>query len=182
MNQNSQLTLGGEISIPKTIWLFAAIYTYFVCSIAIYFLTDPSQLRKVLAFFICIMSVRAFLQSFLMFQSKVWIPTYGMIFNILSALILIIGLANSKSILTPPEQNQLILFFFYLTIIMMLLDSYYAFCFYKLVGDNNTKGENAIWFANSFEKKFNRINKLTFFFNFIILFLISLLVCKILLV
>lgn len=161
----------------------AALYTYFVCSLSVYFLTDPSILKYFLLVFISVMCLRATLQLFLMYRSKAWVPAYGMLFNIVTALILAIGLIYNVFVSDiTSNHNQLLSLFFLLTIGMLLLDSYYAYRFNQLVGEDNTQGDQAIWFANANDPRFRRINKLTFFFNFIILSLISILVCRILIV
>jgi hypothetical protein len=96
-----------------------------------------------------------------MFIFKNWIPTYGIIYNafsVLVILVLIIFLFKAIDSINTIETFLILLFYCQL-ILILITDTFYAIKFYRIIVDN-TKGKKAIWYASE-EEKFKSINKIT---------------------
>jgi hypothetical protein len=166
--QNAQAALGGPISKPKTVWLFYVLFHYFFLTVWCYFAfgTD-NRLLGILPVFIGLVYFRLLAQSVLMFWLKKWTPPMGISYNLLTFVMLFCAVFSKLIRLEltnlHPEEGLLIGLYVLLGMIL-LTDSYYAWSFYKLVG-NLTKGHEAIWYASEEEAKFRRINQVTKWLN-----------------
>ena len=169
-HQNKNNKMGGAISVPKTIWLMIALYHYYFFTVYLYFITELRILKTALLIIICILYFRMLVQGVTMFFLKKWKPLYGILFNALTVvicIILCIYVVKSVSFNENIEYLAILLYLNFISIISMI-DSFYAWEFKKIVGDN-TQGDKAVWYANDRLKKFNRINLLTRYINFIVL-------------
>ncbi|MBP6183985.1 MAG: hypothetical protein KA479_03535 [Saprospiraceae bacterium] len=177
MRQNAAGTIGGPISRPKTIWLFWALFYYYFLSIWIYFELPAGPLSLLLKLFILSMGLRALIQPIFLYVTTNWTPFYGISFNLLVGFGISVYLVH----------------FFYSGIdwsavdcvhstylmggaLALYTDSYYAYRFHQIVGEQ-TKGNQAIWYASHHDPAFNRINRITAYVNslFFILLLMVLL-------
>ena len=160
-------TMGGAISLPKLYWLLLALNVYYSSPILLLvFLQKSSPSLQILTTFLIFMALRMIIQLYLMYVKKAWLPKYGIIFNILGALLLLaLGLYFWEDL--QQKTSFLILPWMGIAIFCQALDTYYAWMFFKMVG-TRTQSHNPIWFANSEEARFTSINRTTFFFNVLI--------------
>lgn len=177
-NQNKQAKIGGKISAAKAFWLGYALFNYFIFPVFLYFFLENSTLKLVLILIICLFYLRMLIQSYLMFVSKNWIPSYGILYNIISVIFIFSLLFKLYITFNAFDENGLLLLslFLFKLILILFTDTFYARNFKTLVG-NNTKGKKAIWYASD-DIKFNRINRITsrnnIFFSFLSIALITL--------
>lgn len=164
---NKSQAMGGAISLPKLYWLLLAINIYYTLPLIFWFSLPKSEAAFfILIGFLLFMVLRMVVQLYLMYIKKAWIPPYGISFNIMGAvLILVLNIYFWQIIGT--DNNFLIKGWSLLAAFCQILDSYYAWAFYKMVGQQTTS-KKPIWFANSEAKRFKRINKITLVFNVLI--------------
>lgn len=176
--QNKQDTIGGKISAAKAFWLGYALFNYFVFPVYLYFFLENSSLKLVLTLIICLFYFRMLIQSFLMFISKNWIPTYGILYNIFSIIVILSLLVKLLTSFNAFTENSLLLLslFLFKLILILSTDTIYAHKFKRLVG-NHTKGKKAVWYASN-DLKFKNINSITYrnniFFSIVSITLITL--------
>lgn len=160
--------LGGTISKAKAYWLTYVLFNYF--GVSLYFLLSlsPESIGyNGLFIFTVLIILRTLIQLIMMFGLRNWRPPYGIFSNLLIAIFTIsyIFWEIYGNEFVEIQDYILPLFLAKLTIIL-LCDSYYALAFYKIVGDETT-GDQAIWFANNQDVRFQFINQLTYRLNFI---------------
>jgi len=166
--------IGGAISMAKAFWLAYALFNYLGLSLYLLIVLPQDMVGYLgLLTFTSLIYTRTIIQGIMMFRSKNWKPPYGIISNLLVALVLVtfLGLGFLDSENTFVSQHIIHIFIVKLTAIL-LCDSYYAFLFYRIVGDA-TIGEQAVWFAASEDTRFDFVNRLTFRLNFVFCLLTS---------
>ena len=93
--QNQSLLVGGEIAPAKLLWLFAAIFYWFVLPLLIVIDGRGSAaMRRIYAIFLANMCARALIELYMMYLSQNWHPYYGIghdAFSILLILLLAAG-------------------------------------------------------------------------------------------
>jgi len=174
--QNKASRLGGGISKPKAVWLFLALYLYFILPVICYAAFDSilsPGIKNGLALLTGLLYLRAFMQPVLMYRLKIWTPIMGIAYNLLCSFFLIYRFF--KIDFQPLAENAYdvqIVFLLAISLGALLTDSFYAWSFYKIVG-NDTQGDKAIWYASDDNPAFDQINRITFWMN--ILFISALL-------
>lgn len=159
--QNSTHKMGGSISIPKTIWLFLALYQYFVL-VLVFLFSYHGEFIMIIGVLGVLFYLRALFQGIIMYWTKRWKPLYGIIANaILSGWILWCLIAILNSNLSVYNAGTIYLIG---TLLFLMTDTYYAYHFNKLVA-GKTMGESAIWFANQEDPKFIKLNRVTAILN-----------------
>lgn len=170
---------GGAISKPKLYWLFYALSAYYLWPLIVGFdFGWKDNIGKWVLFIFGFMTIRAIVQSIIMYGTKNWSPWMGISFNVLSflftsfCLIKLFYFENMAWNYHPFQIMIVILWFCF------LIDTYYAWAFWLIVGDE-TKGDKPIWFANAEDLRFQRINKVTSINNIIltILFVVLIISC-----
>ena len=166
--QSRKNRIGGAISQAKALWLTYVLFNYF--GVSLYFLQSLSKATigyNGLLIFTVLIILRSLIQLIMMFGLRNWRPPYGIFSNLLVAIFMVSFLVWEffSYEMIEIKDYVLLLFLAKLTIIL-LCDSYYALAFYKIVGDKTT-GDQALWFANSQDVRFQFINKLTYRLNFI---------------
>jgi hypothetical protein len=160
--QRSGEQIGGSIAPAKALWLFYAMYVWFILTPIIAF--EPklsSAISTCLLSFAGFMWVRAFVELFMMYVSKNWKPPYGIAHNITS-FVLLAGLSFTtgawSSAQTPLDHWALGL----ITVLLlcMVLETIYATVFHKVIGDHTT-GDDAVWFAPANSPHYQRIVSMT---------------------
>lgn len=169
--QASGSRIGGPISVPKVIWLFLTTYHYFMLAPCLYLGLYPAPtLALGLSAFCLLIGFRMVLQLLLMFFFKVWTPIWGISLNGLYVVTLLLILLLGPVFQLESIPNLMVFFTLLVLVCMMVLDSYYAWSFRALVGQQ-TKGSEAIWYASDTEPKFEKLNHQTRIFNlFFLLF------------
>lgn len=170
--QNSRAAMGGAISEAKALWLFYALFHYFVFSVWAYFhWAADNRLHGLLALFVGVMYGRLLLQGLLMFVFKAWVPPMGMAYNLFTVL------AMAGYLLWPPtlwgmgtlgRHEVLTVSFAVLAVGILLTDTAYAYGFYQLVG-RQTTGKRAIWYAAREDPAFDQLNAWTYRLNVLFL-------------
>ncbi|CAN5588393.1 hypothetical protein BH23THE1_BH23THE1_35740 [soil metagenome] len=168
--------IGGTISMAKAFWLTFALFNYLGLSLflLIYMPSDTLGYFGLLVFVILIL-LRTVIQIIMMFGLLNWRPPYGIFSNILITIVLIVFLVMEVSVREFDSVQHFIIPLFIVKLMAMLLcDSYYAFVFYKIVG-NATTGEQAVWFATDEDDRFEFINRLTYQLNILFIFVLAIL-------
>lgn len=169
--QASGMRIGGPISLPKITWLFLTTFHYFLLAPYLLFSVNSNEPMNTALLAFCLLIVfRMLLQLVLMFWLKKWTPVWGISFNFLFVSIIGLILSQGSEIDYGPVSNKLILLHLITLSLMMLVDSYYAWTFKSLVGQQ-TKGEQAIWYASEQDPKFASINRQTKVLNMFFVFL-----------
>ncbi len=125
--QNNGLLAGGQIALPKLVWLALAILFWFFMPI-LFLLDDRVALRwrQVYLIFIINMLLRAIIELFMMYISKNWDPYYGIGHDVFT--IVLLGLLLIR---TPGNLKDNILFGFTVILLMMFVTEI-LFVFYML--------------------------------------------------
>jgi len=164
LRQNQGQRLGGDITPAKSFWLFYCIYTWLFFIPFILIKTDiPEPFRTTWMVFTIWFWIRSVAEGIMLFVTKNWTPPIG-VGHDLSCLVILIFCPvflniEFSSLLTPAGIFHLSL------ILSLILETYYAYSFFKLVGQK-TKGEKGIWYANKEDPIFKRIVTITCIFNY----------------
>jgi len=176
--QNMSQHMGGQISLPKTIWLGLALFYYFV--FPAWWILNTSILSPilispfiVLGFFL----IRGVIQLILMYGTKNWSTKHGILFNCIGSVLFGICIIDALQHKLNAMEYSFI-FYMILLILFQITDSIYAYRFGSIVGDD-TKGEKAIWYASN-DEKYKNINQLTTRLNTVYLLLSGVLIVKLL--
>lgn len=162
LRQNKNPQMGGKISIPKTFWLFFALYCYYI--VPLHFLLEGSFnpfWTPVLLSILVINYSRLAIQGLAMYRFKIWRPIYGMTWNLVSVILVMMIMAwnfeHREVIWNAPGQ----IVFLLLYLGLLLTDTYYAHTFKGIVGQITT-GDQPVWFANGKDTRFAKINRITY--------------------
>ncbi len=158
--------IGGPISQAKAFWLSYVLLNYFGLSVYVLMVLSPEMpgYRTVLVFTLLIY-LRAIIQLLMMYGFLNWKPTYGIISNLLIAIVLLFFFGKEMSGSEFDGVQDYILPLFIINLMAILLcDSYYAREFHRIVGEETT-GSKAVWFASGNEARFSTINRLTYRLN-----------------
>ena len=162
--QNNRAKMGGAISKAKAFWLFFTIYVWFFLLPYCYYNFELSPYTDIWIIFSLWMWIRGVVEIFMMFVTKNWVPPIGIVHD-LSCVIIFLGLSiywfsGLKTHFSWPYG------IFHLTLFTsVILETYYAYGFYKIVGDK-TKGEDAVWYAPADKAEFQFIVRVTGICNF----------------
>lgn len=163
--QNNQKGLGGKISRAKFLWLFLAVYEWFL--FPLFLLTFPlsTPFKWAVASFAINLWIRGIAELFMLYKFKNWQPPYGVGHDIVT----LIHIAVLIFVTSGKQQSYiefLVLIWFFKLFVMFIVECYYAMNFHQLV-KGNTKGEEGIWFADEHDPIFIKINRITTFWNWI---------------
>ncbi len=96
--QNTRGNLGGEISLPKMIWLAYAVFTWFLLPAILYFDTSfEPHIRKRFLLFWWVMFPRGVIELILVYGFQHWSPWYGITHDLIAVMTLIYFLRFPKS-------------------------------------------------------------------------------------
>ena len=161
--QNWKGKRGGKISLAKLLWLLYAITLWFVLAPAIAFdATVPSGFRVLLGGFGMLMWARGAGELFMLYVTKNWRPSIGIVHNLLCIFFLSVGLGcfGNDGAMFAHSSHVWLVGFVLLLLVSLLVETTYAFLFHHAV-NGQTTGEDGIWFASTEEARFTRINRLT---------------------
>lgn len=157
---------GGKISNPKVLWLFFAIWFWFVeCAVLAFEPALPVSYRLIVGAHALSMWVRGAAEMFMLHVTKNWRPPIGITHDAL-CIATIVGLA----VWAGPELTQLGGWSWWAPALVLMLvfslvvELLYAALFFKAV-EGKTTGDDGIWFADAESERFKRINRITFACN-----------------
>ncbi len=157
---------GGKISNPKVLWLFFAIWFWFVeCAVLAFEPSLPSSYRLIVGAHALSMWLRGAAEMFMLHVTKNWRPPIGIGHDAV-CIATIIGLA----VWSGPELTQVGAWSWWAPALVLMLvfslvvELLYAALFFKAV-EGKTTGDDGIWFADAESERFKRINRITFACN-----------------
>lgn len=159
--------LGGAISRAKVMWLCYALFVwFFLCPIVALSGAVAEPLRALLGAFAAFMWLRGVIEAVLLYWTKSWTPPMG-IGHDLACLALLGGgawwfapaLGGLTSSLDLWTLGLLAAVF-----VSLLCEVGYAWAFFRVVGQE-TKGDEAVWFASEEDPRFRAINRATMTMN-----------------
>ena len=161
--QNSGKKMGGAISPAKSLWLFYCIYCWFLLMpFVLYQNLVPEPLNTIWIGFVGWMYFRGMVEMFMMFYTKNWTPPLGIGHNLSCLAWLLLSSIYNYSELKEQPLPHLI---FHTGLIWgLIMETYYAVKFYEIIGQN-TKGKEAIWYANKDNPVFKKVVTITAIFN-----------------
>lgn len=164
--QNRAHAMGGNISNPKLLWLFFAIWFWlFECAVLA---CEPSLAvgyRVILGVHAASMWLRGVVEMVMLYGTKTWRPPLGIGHDVLCLVtVLALGVAFRHQL---PLDGPWGLFAPALVVMLVFslgVEVLYAALFFKAV-EGQTTGEKGVWFASEDEARFRRINRITAAFN-----------------
>lgn len=139
--QNRGMLVGGEIALAKLLWLFYAIFFWFVLPALV--LLDGrggAWLRRLYRLFLVNMCARGLVELFMMYVSLNWHPHYGIAHDLFS-LLMLLGLLCWRRPTRPIDR--LLDQGLWVICAMLLLESGFAWYLLQRVSD----GSNPIYFV-----------------------------------
>lgn len=133
--QNTGRLSGGNIALPKLIWLFYAIVFWFCLpALFIYDKRINSVWRKLYAIFFISMILRALIELFMMYISNNWSPYYGIGHDIFSIILICSLLLFNKNKI----QRDIFLGYSITTLVMFVIEIYFViYMLSNVVGTND---------------------------------------------
>ncbi|WP_127718389.1 hypothetical protein [Halobacteriovorax sp. HLS] len=154
--QNSKNTVGGEISLPKSLWLSYTIGTWFFLPISFLIWPVDSGMKYVYMFHLVSFWIRGVLELVMIYKWFNWSPRYGIAHDIFHFLGLIILFKMFWPIeISRPTLMSMV--FMYSLIISVGFEIIFACWFLKIRGEQKHK----IYFASN-EPEWKYVNLLTY--------------------
>lgn len=157
---------GGRISNPKVLWLFFAIWFWFVeCAVLAFEPSVPFVYRVMLGVHAASMWIRGAVELVMLHVTKNWRPPIGIAHDAF-CIGLVVGVAVWAGPALWPQGPW---FGWAPAVALMLIFSLvvelvYAALFFEAV-EGRTTGDDGIWFADPDSERFRRINRITFACN-----------------
>ncbi|MCA2977760.1 MAG: hypothetical protein INH41_24545 [Myxococcaceae bacterium] len=164
--QNAGRARGGRISNPKVLWLFFAIWFWFVeCAVLAFEPRLPWPYRVVLGSHAVSMWVRGVIELYMLNVSKTWRPPIGIAHDAL-CIATTAGLAAwfGPRMLELGAWGRWAPALVVMLVVSLAVELLYAALFFQAV-EGKTTGEDGIWFADPESERFRRINRITFACN-----------------
>jgi hypothetical protein len=161
LRQKRNAKMGGEISLPKTFWLFFALYCYYILPFLLLWEVPFNAFwSRVMVSMLLVNYSRLIVQGLSMYVYKNWHPIHGMIWNLSAAVIILsVTLVNwDRQVPTLNAPGYVVFLLLYL--VLVLTDTYYAYTFKEIVGKSTT-GDHPVWFASNRDPRFTKINRIT---------------------
>jgi hypothetical protein len=164
--QNAGHAKGGRISNPKVLWLFFAIWFWFIeCSVLALEPQLPWPYRVIVGAHAVSMWIRGVIELFMLHVTKNWRPPIGITHDAL-CIATTVGLAAWFG----PQMLELGGWGLWAPALVVMLvvslgvELLYAALFFQAV-EGKTTGDDGIWFADPESERFKRINRITFACN-----------------
>lgn len=154
IGQNKKENIGGKMAPTKLFWLDYTIMTWFFLPLYFYFNNYQGQAFDILYILSASMWIRGIIELFMLYVTKNWTPPLGIAHDLITLILVLIGMFY-----TVVDSNAHLIFGFSL-VLGLILETYYAIAFYKIVKEN-TKGDDAIWFASKENPRFKTVLKIT---------------------
>ena len=159
--QNTENEVGGQISLPKSLWLAYTIGTWFFLPIIFLFWPIDTGMKYVYIFHLVSFWIRGPLELVMIYKWFNWSPKYGIAHDLFH----FVGLIILFKTLWPLEISRVTLMsmvFMYSLIISVGFEIIFACWFYKIRGEEKHK----IYFASN-DPEWKYVNMLTYFAVFI---------------
>jgi hypothetical protein len=154
--------IGGEIALSKSFWLSYTLLSWFVLPLLFLYHTNLSiNFRMIMGALTCSMWIRGIIELIMMFRFKGWKPIYGIIHDIFTIILIM------SFFVTSPINIKFELVYFIGISLSLVLETYYAYIFYRHVGEK-TQGDKAVWFANKTDPKFKQVLQITTIGNWVL--------------
>lgn len=157
---------GGKISNPKVLWLFFAIWFWFVeCAVLAFEPSLPEAYRLIVGAHALSMWLRGGIELFMLHVTKNWRPPIGIGHDAL-CIATILGLAvwSGSELSTFGAWSWWAPALVVMLLFSLAVELLYAALFFKAV-EGKTTGDDGIWFADPESERFKRINRITFACN-----------------
>lgn len=157
---------GGKISNPKVLWLFFAIWFWFVeCAVLAFEPSLPSSYRLIVGAHALSMWLRGAAEMFMLHVTKNWRPPIGIGHDAI-CIATIIGIAvwSGSELTTVGAWSWWAPALVLMLVFSLVVELLYAALFFKAV-EGKTTGDDGIWFADAESERFKRINRITFACN-----------------
>jgi len=164
--QNAGHAKGGRISNPKVLWLFFAIWFWFVeCAVLAFEPALPFAFRLIVGAHAVSMYLRGVVELVMLHVTKNWRPPIGIAHDALCIAVIVALVVAQREALGDPGAWGL---WAPLLVVMLLfslaVELLYAALFFRAV-EGKTTGDDGIWFADPDSPRFRRINRITFACN-----------------
>lgn len=157
---------GGRISNPKVLWLFFAIWFWFVeCSVLAFEPALPWPYRVVVGAHAASMWLRGGVELFMLHVTKNWRPPIGIAHDAL-CIASVLGLAAwfRGALVDLGSWGAWAPLLLVMLVFSLSVELLYAWLFFHAV-EGKTTGDDGIWFADPESERFKRINRITFWCN-----------------
>lgn len=157
---------GGKISNPKVLWLFFAIWFWFVeCAVLFFEPALPRAYQLIVGAHAASMWLRGVVELVMLHVTKNWRPPIGIAHDavciaVIAGLALWQGAALGELGAWGAWAPALVAMLVFSLVVELL----YAAMFFQAV-EGKTTGDDGIWFADPESERFRRINRITFTFN-----------------
>ena len=131
--QNQGNLIGGKIATAKLLWLFYAIFYWFILPVLI--LLDgrcSAGLHRIYTLFLANMCARALIELTMMYITLNWHPYYGIGHDLFSLILLIYLVSVYRS---TSKIDRLLVYNLWIISAMLLLESGFAWYLLRYVGD-----------------------------------------------
>lgn len=155
--QNKGAFVGGPISWPKALWLYHAIFSWFLFPLV--YLTFPDlhiSLKVIIGLHAVIWWIRGPLELVMIYKFFNWTPRYGITHDVVHAILLFGGLIGTAKMWPESLINWMGFLYCAVTVIMLCFETSFAALFLQVRGDKDHK----IYYAAD-EPKWRFINFLT---------------------
>jgi hypothetical protein len=155
--QNRGEIVGGDISIPKALWLYHAIFSwYFVPLIYLYQSELDTNLAVILGVHAFIWWLRAPIELAMIFKTYNWTPRYGITHDVLHGTCLLLATLFTTRLWPSTTLNWMAYSYLIVTFFMLCFETSFAALFLTVRGDKDHK----IYYASD-DPKWRFINWLT---------------------
>lgn len=153
---------GGKISNPKVLWLFFAIWFWFIeCAVLFFEPALPWPYRVIVGMHALSMWLRGAVELVMLHVTKNWRPPIGIAHDALCiALILGTAVFAGSSLAELGAWGWWAPALVVMLLVSLAVELLYAALFFRAV-EGKTTGDDGIWFADPESERFRRINRIT---------------------
>jgi hypothetical protein len=157
---------GGRISNPKVLWLFFAIWFWFVeCSVLAFEPSLPLVYRVILGTHAVSMWLRGAVELVMLHVTKNWRPPIGIAHDAFCiGLVVGVGAAAGQTVAQLGPWGGWAPALVVMLVFSLCVELLYAALFFEAV-EGRTTGDDGVWFADPDSERFRRINRITFACN-----------------
>ncbi len=155
--QNQDKFTGGPISWPKALWLFHAIFSWYLVPIVYLFIPDLHIVLKSIIFIhTLVWWIRGPIELVMIYKTFNWSPRYGIAHDSLHLFFIFVATVVTCKMWEPSLINWLAFSYLCVTVIMTTFELWFAALFLQVRGHSDHK----IYYAAN-EPKWRFINRLT---------------------
>jgi hypothetical protein len=155
--QNRGEFVGGPISWPKALWLYHAIFSWFLVPPVYLAIVDLHwSLRVVIGFHTLVWWIRGPLELVMIYRWYNWTPKYGITHDCIHAIALLVGMMATVKLWPENLANWMAFVYCGVTVVMLVFETSFAALFLDVRGHQDHK----IYYAAD-EPKWRFINWIT---------------------